>query len=379
MVRDVPLIGVFGAGQLGRMLALAGYPLGLQFRFFDPAPESPAEPLAERVCASFSDEAALQRFAAGLRVATFEFENIPLHALEHISSAVPVSPPLRALAIGQDRWEEKRCFQSLGIPVPAYAPVNSRSELEEAVDRIGLPAVLKTRRMGYDGKGQATIQDERGLDSAWRALEGQPLLLERFVPFDAEVSMLAVRNPSGATSFYPLVENVHGDGILLTSRVPATCVSPELEEQARRYALALLLALDYVGVLAIEFFVEHGVLLANEMAPRVHNSGHWTIEGAETSQFENHLRAILNWPLGSTGLRGMSVMFNITSVLPDLERLLRIPGAHVHLYGKAPKPRRKLGHVTITADDQETLHQRELELRAVLHGQAAGDSALGIR
>ncbi|GBD27726.1 N5-carboxyaminoimidazole ribonucleotide synthase [bacterium HR30] len=367
----MPVVGVFGAGQLGRMLALAGYPLGLQFRFFDPAPEASAEHLADRVCASYEDQAALERFAAGLDVATFEFENVPVGALEHICRAVPVFPPLSALAIGQDRWEEKRCFESLGIPVPTYARVDTRSDLEEAVRQIGLPAMLKTRRMGYDGKGQVRIRTAGDVEAAWQALQGQPLLLERYVEFDAEVSVLAVRNRTGATAFYPLVENVHGDGILLSSRVPAPCATPQLEEQARAYADKLLRRLDYVGVLAIEFFLERGVLLANEMAPRVHNSGHWTIEGAETSQFENHLRAVMNWPLGSTALRGMSVMYNITGTVPDIERILRIPGAHLHLYGKAPKPRRKLGHVTITADHHEALAQRERELRMAL---AAGSS-----
>lgn len=362
----MPVVGVFGAGQLGRMLALAGIPLGLQFRFFDPAAESPAEQLAPRLCAPYSDDLALQQFCKGLDVVTFEFENVPVSAVEWVSRFVPIFPPSKALSVGQDRWQEKQYFERLGIPVPAFARVDTLAELQQALRQVGLPAILKARRMGYDGKGQAIISTESDIQASWEALQGQPLLLERFVQFDAEVSLLAVRNRAGDTAFYPLVENVHGKGILLRSRVPAPCATPALEEQARRYGQELLLALDYVGVLAIEFFVERGVLLANEMAPRVHNSGHWTIEGAETSQFENHLRAILGWPLGSTALRGVSAMYNIIEVLPDLTRILRIPGAHVHLYGKAPKPRRKLGHITVTADTLESLHHREAALRAAL-------------
>ncbi|MCX8071640.1 MAG: 5-(carboxyamino)imidazole ribonucleotide synthase [Candidatus Binatia bacterium] len=366
----MPVVGVLGAGQLGRMLALAGYPLGLQFRFFDPAPEAPAEDLAERMVASFEDTAALRDFAKQLTVATYEFENVPVSALEEVGRFTRVSPSPQALAVGQDRWREKQCFERAGIPVPPYARVDSRADLERSLAHVGLPAMLKTRTMGYDGKGQAPIRCEADLEEAWRRLGGQPLLLERLVNFEAEVSILAVRSRSGNTVFYPLVENVHGEGILLRSRVPAPCGNAELEQQAREYARAVLEALDYAGVLAIEFFVEGGRLLANEMAPRVHNSGHWTIEGAETSQFENHLRAILDWPLGSTALRGPSVMYNVIGSPPPIERVLAIPGVHLHLYGKSPRPRRKLGHITVTAAEEEILRRRESELATVWVRQA---------
>lgn len=365
------LVGVLGAGQLGRMLALAGYPLGLRFRFLDPAPEAPAEHLAERVCAPYDDPLALERFAAGLEVATFEFENVPLAALERLANLVTVLPPPRALGVGQDRWHEKQCFEQVGIPVPTYCKVDDRADLDAAIRRVGFPAMLKTRRLGYDGKGQARLVSERDVEVAWRSLGGQPLLLERLVPFDAEVSILAVRSRTGETAFYPLVQNVHGEGILRTSRVPAPAATPALEAQARAYAAAVTEKLDYVGVLAIEFFLESGCLLANEMAPRVHNSGHWSIEGAQTSQFENHLRALLGWPLGSTEIRGPSVMYNLIGTLPDIQRVLRIPGAHLHLYGKSARPARKLGHVTLTASTTEELAAREALLQEVVVGAAS--------
>lgn len=360
------LVGVLGAGQLGRMLALAGYPLGLRFRFLDPAPEAPAEHLAERICAPYNDPEALRQFAQGLALATFEFENVPVTALEWLAREVPVLPTPKALAVGQDRYFEKQCFESAGIPVPPYRPVTTREELYRALQDIGFPAMLKTRRLGYDGKGQARLQCEADVDAAWERLGGQPLLLERFVAFDYEVSILAVRSRRGDTAFYPLVENVHGGGILRVSRVPAPRATPNLEAEARRYAAAVLRELDYVGVLAIEFFVESQRLFANEMAPRVHNSGHWSIEGAETSQFENHLRALFGWPLGSTAVRGPSVMYNLIGRIPDVAALLAIPGAHLHLYGKAARPARKLGHVTVTAPDVHTLADRERTLQQVL-------------
>ncbi|GIW43136.1 MAG: N5-carboxyaminoimidazole ribonucleotide synthase [Candidatus Binatia bacterium] len=367
-------IGILGAGQLGRMLALAGYPLGLSFRFLDPAPEAPAEALAERLCGAYDDPKLLRQFAEGLAVATFEFENVPVTAVEKLSRHVAVFPSPNALFVGQDRLHEKEFFERVGMAVPPYVRVDCRADLEAGIRRIGLPAILKTRRLGYDGKGQARIVSEADVEPAWRALGGQPLLLERLVRFDAEVSIIAARNRSGATAFYPLVENTHGEGILLRSRVPASCATPELERQARAHAQAVLAGLEYVGVLAIEFFVENGVLLANEMAPRVHNSGHWSIEGAETSQFENHLRALLNWPLGHTEIRGPSVMYNIIGVLPNLEHLLALPGVHVHLYGKAARPRRKLGHVTVTAPDLATLQARESALAAVWNANEAANA-----
>jgi 5-(carboxyamino)imidazole ribonucleotide synthase len=359
-------IGVLGGGQLGRMLALAGYPLGLHFRFLDPAPEAPAEQVAERVRGAYDDVEALRAFARGLSVATYEFENVPVAALEELARSVPVAPHARALAVGQDRLREKECFQSVGLDVPPFAGVDSREDLDRALARIGFPAVLKTRRLGYDGKGQAVLRSPADVATAWQQLGGQPLLLERFVDFEAELSILAVRSPHGEMRFYPLVENEHRGGILRRSQVPAPHADARLQQQAETYARAIGERLDYAGVFAIEFFLAGGVLLGNEMAPRVHNSGHWTIEGAVCSQFENHLRAILGWPLGSTDLVAPSILYNLIGNAPPSESLLEIPGLHLHLYGKSPRPARKIGHVTLVESDPERLREAERRLRALL-------------
>jgi 5-(carboxyamino)imidazole ribonucleotide synthase len=358
------LIGILGAGQLGRMLALAGYPLGLRFRFFDPAPDSPASHLAEQVVAEYGDFAALRRFAEGVAVMTYEFENVPVETARWLGQFAPVYPPPGALHAAQDRLHEKTLFRELSIPTPPFAPVNTRAELEAAIAEMGLPAVLKTRRFGYDGKGQVVLRTREAVDAAWRELGGAPLIVEAFVPFERELSLIAVCGRAGATEFYPLIANEHRDGILRVSVAPH--VSPVLQSLAETYAARLLAALEYVGVLAIEFFERQGGLLANEMAPRVHNSGHWTIEGAATSQFENHLRAVLGWPLGSTALRGHAAMVNLIGALPDTQAMLNIPGAHLHLYGKAPRAGRKLGHMTVGADDLQLLTERLDLVRSVL-------------
>jgi 5-(carboxyamino)imidazole ribonucleotide synthase len=360
-------IGVLGAGQLGRMLALAGTPFDLEFVFLDPAAEACAAPLGRHLRAEYLDERALSEFCAGIDLATFEFENVPQRAADFVASRVPLQPGVRALTAGQDRVSEKRLFESLGIPVPRFAAVDSRADLDAAVAHCGLPAVLKTRRMGYDGKGQAVLRKPADLDAAWIALgalpHGQPLVLEAFVPFTREVSCLSVRAQDGTMAFYPLVENVHRDGILRTAIPSADDPLQALgESHARRVAEHL----DYVGVLAFEFFVVESGLIANEIAPRVHNSGHWSIEGAEVSQFENHLRAITGLPLGSTALRGPSAMVNFIGTAPPLPQTLEMPGVHVHLYGKTPKPQRKIGHATVTAPDAATLMQRLQALRALL-------------
>ena len=356
-------IGVLGAGQLGRMLALAGYPLDIDFVFLDPAPEACAAPLGEHIHADYSDEAALAEFCSRVDLATFEFENVPNAAAEFVAARVPLHPGPKALTAGQDRLSEKALFTSLGIPVPTHAAVDSREGLDAAVAITGLPAVLKTRRMGYDGKGQAVLRTPADLDAAWNAIGGQPLILEAFVPFEREVSCLAVRSASGEMVFYPLVENVHRAGILRTA---TPTVNDPLQARGEDYARRVAEHLDYVGVLAFEFFVAGGQLIANEIAPRVHNSGHWTIEGAETSQFENHLRAIAGLPLGSTELRGASVMVNYIGLAPDTEAASRLPGVHTHLYGKTPKPQRKIGHATVTATDAATLKTRVAALLAIL-------------
>lgn len=366
-------IGILGGGQLGRMLALAGYPLGLRFRFLDPAPDAPAGQVGELVVGAYDDPDALSSFVEGVDLVTYEFENVPAGAVEWLTSRVPAYPPPRALETAQDRLYEKRLFESCGIPVPAYAPVSSEDELGRALASIGLPALLKTRRLGYDGKGQVRIEDRATAAAAWRQLDGVPCLLEQLVPFDREGSVLAARGRDGSTTVYPLVENEHREGILFCSRVPARLGKCRLQEMAEVYARRVLDELEYTGVLAIEFFVVGGELLANEMAPRVHNSGHWTIEGAGTSQFEQHLRAILGLPLGEVSLRGYAGMVNLLGSVPPLEMLLRIPGAHVHVYGKAPRPRRKLGHVTVLAADAGERERRLAQLLGVI--EHAGEPA----
>lgn len=345
------IVGVLGGGQLGRMLALAGYPLGLRFRLLDPSAESPAGHLAELHVGAYDDPDALVRFADGLDVATYEFENVPDEATRILESRLPVFPPSAALATAQDRLAEKRLFERLQIPLAAYAAVDSQADLEQAIIRIGLPAILKTRRLGYDGKGQVVISDPEDVATAFDSVGGVPCVLEQRIALRRELSVLAVRGRDGATACYPLVQNAHREGILRVSLAPAADLG-ELQAKADAYARRLLDALEYVGLLALELFVDDGdgSLLANEIAPRVHNSGHWTIEGAETSQFENHLRAILGLPLGSTAARGHSAMVNLIGTVPATTEIVAIPGAHLHLYGKAPRPGRKLGHVTVTAD-----------------------------
>jgi 5-(carboxyamino)imidazole ribonucleotide synthase len=346
-------VGIVGGGQLARMLALAGYPLGVQFQVLDPAADACAGQVAPLIQGDYHDENRLAQLAAWADVATFDFENVPAAAAAILERQTMVYPPAEALAVAQDRLAEKTLFWELGIPIPAFATVDSLVELYGAVARVELPAVLKTRRLGYDGKGQWVLRTEADIEQAWRVLGNVPLLLESFVPFEREVSVLAVRGRSGETAFYPLVENQHRDGILWQSQAPFH--APELERQGFDYARRLLERLNYVGVLAVEFFVRDGRLIANEMAPRVHNSGHWTIEGAVTSQFENHLRAVLGLPLGSTAAMGCSVMLNCIGDLPEPAAALAVPGAHYHAYGKAPRPGRKVEHVTLWADDPAAL------------------------
>jgi 5-(carboxyamino)imidazole ribonucleotide synthase len=351
-------IGILGGGQLGYMLALAGYPLGLHFRFLDPSPEAPVGRIAHRVTAEFTDEQALEKFAHGLEVVTYEFENVPVQAARFLSERVPVYPSAVALEEAQDRRREKRLFQRLEIPTTDFAEITKRDEFDGALQQVGLAAVLKTCRMGYDGKGQWLLRTQEDVEKARMELPDVPLILEKFVPFTREVSVLAVRSRTGETAFYPLVENHHRGGILRLSLAPAPRLSPGLQQSAEEAARKVLGALDYTGVICLEFFEVGGKLLANEIAPRVHNSGHWSIEGAVTSQFENHLRAILAMPLGSTTAVGYSAMVNLIGELPDAEQLLRVPNTHLHLYGKTPRPGRKLGHVTVRADQSEKLQQR---------------------
>ncbi len=372
-------IGVLGGGQLGRMLALAGCPLGLRFRFLDPSPEAPAGDVGELVVGGYEDGAALERFARGLDAATYEFENVPAQAVRKLAERLPVYPPAGALETAQDRLLEKQLFSRLGIPTPAFAAARTAPEVEAALEHVGLPAMIKTRRMGYDGKGQAVVRMPGEVAGALESLRrgapggagggaGPDLIVEAFVPFERELSILAVRGTAGEEAFYPLVQNEHGDGILRLSRAPAPSVSGELERLARGHAASVVRALGYVGVLAIELFQRGGELLGNEMAPRVHNSGHWTIEGARTSQFENHLRAILGWPLGSAEAVGHSAMVNLIGTAPPAEELLAVRGAHVHLYRKAARAGRKLGHVTVWRDTAHDVDAGLESLRRHLGG-----------
>jgi len=348
------IIGILGAGQLGRMLALAGYPLGHRFRFLDPASDSPAGLLADHLALDYADTSALGQFANGLDVVTYEFENVPVDAARHLEKFVPVYPPPIALEKAQDRFVEKSFFQELGIPTPKFA-----TDLSKAIE-IGFPAVLKTRRMGYDGKGQSIVHSQAEL-MAEKAVNS---ILEEFISFERELSIIAVRNRSGETKFYPLIENHHRDGILRLSLVTGN-VSVSLQRQAEEYAKKVMSALEYAGVLTIEFFEKDGQLLANEMAPRVHNSGHWTIEGAITSQFENQIRAVTDAPLGSTNPLGACAMVNLVGTLPDETSILKIEGAHLHLYDKAPRPKRKIGHITLVEKDVETLDKKLDMIRTV--------------
>lgn len=360
-------LGILGGGQLGYMLALAGYPLGLHFRFLDPSPEAPVGRIAQRVTADYTDESALEKFASGLELVTYEFENVPVQAAKFLAQRVPVYPPPAALEAAQDRLAEKTLFRSLSINTTDFVPVAKPNEFDGAVKQLGLPAVLKTCRMGYDGKGQWILRTAEDVAHAKSELPKVHLILERFVPFTRELSVLAVRSRAGETAFYPLVENHHRGGILRLSLAPAPALDAGVQRAAEDIARRVLESLKYVGVLAIEFFEHEGRLLANEMAPRVHNSGHWTIEGAVTSQFENHLRAVLGLPLGSTGAAGHCAMVNLIGELPESPEVLAVPDAHLHLYGKAQRPGRKLGHVTLRAASPERLALRLSELPAFFH------------
>lgn len=337
-------IGILGGGQLGRMLALAGYPLGLEFIFYDQDPQVCAASLGTLVVGDYDDKSKLTEFAQQVDIVTVEFENIPLAALEHVSQQVTVVPNLRAIKAAQDRLHEKHLFTLLGVPTPLYYQVDNVEALADALSTHKDNLIVKSRRLGYDGKGQRILSMPSQVAGIWTALGAVPLIAEQYMRFRREVSLLAVRNRLGEVAYYPLTENRHEQGVLRSSRVT---IDDPLQRLAEDYAQRVLTELDYVGVLAFEFFDCDGELVANEIAPRVHNSGHWTIEGGCSSQFENHLRAILDWPLGSTRTRGSCVMYNVIGEMPDPVGLLKTPGVHLHDYGKQPRPGRKLGHITL--------------------------------
>ena len=346
-------VGILGGGQLARMLALAGAPLGLRFLVMDTEADACAGQFAPLLVGDYRDQSALAEFASRVDVATFDFENVPAESAEWLAARVPVFPNPRALAVAQDRLVEKNLFRDLGIPVGDYAAVNSREELETEVVRIGGACILKTRRLGYDGKGQFRIKSASDIDAAWQALGAQAqtvgLIVEAFIPFQRELSVVAVRGRDGEFRTWPLTENWHVDGVLSASLAPAS-IDAVLAAGAFAHAGRLAESLDYVGVFALELFCKDGEWLANEMAPRVHNSGHWTIEGAETSQFENHLRAVLGLPLGDTRMLGHACMLNWIGEMPDRNAVLAEPSGHWHDYGKLPRNGRKVGHATLRAD-----------------------------
>jgi 5-(carboxyamino)imidazole ribonucleotide synthase len=318
--------------------------------------------LAEHLACNYTDTSALERFANQLDVITYEFENVPVEAACYLEQFVPVYPQPIALEKAQDRLVEKTFLRELGIPTPRFT-----TDLENSqTNKIGYPAVLKIRRMGYDGKGQTVVDSPEVLRITLANRNTNELILEEFIQFERELSIVGVRNKAGETRFYPLVENRHHEGILRLSLLTGQ-ISSNLQKQAEDYCRTVMAALDYVGVLAIEFFEQDGRLLANEMAPRVHNSGHWTIEGAMTSQFENHLRAISGFPLGSTQTLGACAMVNLIGSLPDVKSLLKIEGTHLHLYDKAPRPKRKIGHVTVVEKDMERLTRKLELLKEIVH------------
>ncbi|MGJ4940520.1 5-(carboxyamino)imidazole ribonucleotide synthase [Bradyrhizobium sp. HKCCYLS1011] len=345
-------IGILGGGQLGRMLALAAARLGLRCQVFSPDPDSPAfDVVLNATCAEYADVEALELFANDVDVVTYEFENVPSAAAMVLAARRPVLPSRSVLETTQDRLAEKDFVTSLGIRTAAYADVSSVASLREAIVRIGLPAVLKTRRFGYDGKGQIKIRSGDDLERVWAELGTRSAILEAFVPFDREISVVAARAADGQVECFDVTENEHRDHILKISRAPAA-IPDALADQARDIASRIATALDYVGVLAVEMFVvpddDGPRVLVNEIAPRVHNSGHWTLDGASISQFEQHIRAIAGWPLGKPLRHGHVTMTNlIGEEINTYEQWLTVPGATVHLYGKGtPRPGRKMGHVT---------------------------------
>jgi 5-(carboxyamino)imidazole ribonucleotide synthase len=355
-----------GAGQLGQMLALAGSRLGCEFRFLSPDEHAPAGRIAELIVADYNNQEALAHFAEGLDVATYEFESISAGAVQFVAGRVPVHPSPAALELAQDRAAEKQGFERLGIPTAPFAVVDSMREIREALAHTGTPAMLKSRRHGYDGKGQAAIRTRDDVATAWVTIGAVPSIVESMVKFRRELSIIGVRSTTGETAYYPLVENHHSEGILRFSLAPAPSVSEEIQALAEDYASRIMLDLDYAGVLALELFETPEGLVANEVAPRVHNTGHWSIEGADTSQFENHLRAICGMPLGSTGMHGAAGMVNVIGVEPNFGGLQAVEDVHVHMYGKSPAPKRKLGHITVTADDLDGVRAKVGQLRNVI-------------
>ncbi|MCL4139402.1 UNVERIFIED_CONTAM: hypothetical protein GTU68_042382 [Idotea baltica] len=347
------------------MIAIAARPLGISCKVVDPSKDAPAASVAEHICADYSDPIAITKLVDEIDFLTFEFENVPAAALKHVPSTLSVSPPIEALQSSQDRLQEKQLFNSLGIGTTEYRAVSSANEIEAAAKELGYPCILKTRRLGYDGKGQSVLKSEADIPTALDQIESRELILEAFFPFDRELSIIGVRSDTGEIRCYPLVENIHRGGILRTTIAPAAEVSATTKQKAEEYFGTLAEHLSYVGVFCIELFVKDDLIVANEFAPRVHNSGHWSIEGTSCSQFENHARAVCKQPLGQTSVKTPSVMVNIIGEFPSKEELSRVDGVYIHDYGKAPRTGRKLGHATICDSDAEELQRKRKVLEAI--------------
>lgn len=348
------------------MLGVAASKLGLECVFLDPSEDPPASSAGRVISAAFDDETALAELAGTCDVITYEFENVPVVAVRAIESKCPVFPPAQALEHAQDRLAEKQLFESLQIPIPGYRAIDSVTDLQQAAESLGLPLVVKTRRLGYDGKGQAILRKKEDAASMFDTLGGQDLIAEQFVQFDREVSAIGARSTSGNIVTYALSENEHRDGILRVSH--ALSADEQLTPVADDYLDRLMTRLEYVGVLALELFVEGNRLLANEFAPRVHNSGHWTIEGAKTSQFENHLRAIAGMPLADTSVIDFPGMVNIIGSMPADLSVFEAANAAIHDYGKKARPGRKLGHATIVGSSSVDRDKRLQHMQDALSG-----------
>jgi 5-(carboxyamino)imidazole ribonucleotide synthase len=369
-----PLVGIVGGGQLARMLVQAGSRIGIACKVYDPAPDACAGQIAPLTCGAFADSNALLAFARDVDVLTFDFENIPAATLMALSQNVRIAPNPHALAMTQDRLSEKTAFTELGIPVAAYRAVQSEADMLSAVQELGANGILKTRTLGYDGKGQVRVRTSQEALTAFAQLGSTPCVFEQLVPFARELSIVAARAQNGNFVSYPLSENIHQDGILAVSIAPAK-VSETLQAQALAIAQKVAERYQYVGTFALEFFQLEQTLVVNEMAPRVHNSGHWSIEGAECSQFENHLRAVCSLPLGSTSAREPSLMLNWIGEIPPIAPQLSIPGLALHNYGKGNRPGRKVGHSTLCAPTPAELL---LRLRALQETCPSAPGALAL-
>lgn len=355
-------VGILGAGQLARMLALAAYPLGIKTVCLSFTDENPASDVTQVIQCREDEDEAIAQFTQTVDVITIETENIPLDFAKKIATQKSLYPFVDILAVAQDRLQEKQLFRSLNINTAAFYQIDTEEGLVHAAKQLGFPCVLKTRLYGYDGKGQAVLHCDNDVHQAWQQLGKQALILESFVPFEQEVSLIAARNLKGQIVFYPLTRNEHQSGILRTSQAP---YKHPLAEVAQTQVTQLLTHLNYVGVLAVEFFIHQNQLIANECAPRVHNSGHWTIEGADISQFEQHIRAVCNLPLGSTKANGFSLMHNCIGHMPAIEKILTIPGAHYHTYEKTPRAGRKVGHITVCGENKAEVLELAKQLASV--------------